>query len=301
MYDFPNFFIVGATKCATTSLMKYLEQHPTIFFCYPKEPEYFSSFYKPFPHAGPGDSRFDDSVIRTEQAYRKLFQSASKYKIIGEASTDYLYYSQTAADIYRSSPQAKILISLRNPVDRAISAYKHLLSQGRETLSFEEGLAAEELRRNYHYRHIWYYKDAGLYHRQVAAYLSVFPHEQVKIILFDEIEQNLHKVLSEIMEFLGLDRNYSFDTSFRSNVSLPPKYVMLENLLNKPSAFKGFVRKTFPPYIYQKLLYRINRWNVRSIKVDISKEAIKYLASYFREDIIKLQPLIGQDLSHWAY
>jgi hypothetical protein len=118
----PNLFIAGAAKSGTTSLCKYLSQHPEIFLCYPKEPRYFSSKYKNFPHNGPGDYVADNFTIKEESKYIDLFKSIKHEKIIGEASLDYLYFSNSAYDIKKYSPNAKVIIILRNPIDRAFSA-----------------------------------------------------------------------------------------------------------------------------------------------------------------------------------
>lgn len=295
----PNFYIVGAAKCATTSLMRYLEQHPEIFFCRPKEPHYFSSFYNNFPHNGPGDSKYDnEKQVRTEHEYLRLFENAGTYKVIAEASTEYLYYSHTAADIYRVTPKAKILISLRNPVDRAISAYKHLLSRGQESKSFEKALIAEEWRISQDYKHIWFYQNAGLYYSQVAEYLSVFPESQVKIILYEDIEKDIEKVLREILIFLGLDTDFKFDVSIRANVSIVSRY-NIEEIIGDHNKIGWLVKKVLPRSIRHQIMQKINQWNYRPIKVKISQKTRHQLKNYFKEDIIKLQTLIKRDLSNW--
>lgn len=144
----PNFFIVGAAKSGTTSLYHYLKQHPEIYMSPVKEPKYFLASINKFPHNGPGDIEVDKKIIRTWDEYLKLFSNASVEKCIGEASCGYLYYCELVApSIKRISPEAKIIIVLRNPVERAFSAYCYLFREGRETLSFEEALKIEEERK----------------------------------------------------------------------------------------------------------------------------------------------------------
>ena len=110
----PNFVIAGAARCGTTSLYYYLKQHPDIGFPNKKEPKYFSSIGKIFPHNGPGDHTVDRMVIRDFEAYQRLFQGVSN-KRVGEASSDYLYHHcHSAAEMRSVLGDVPIILSLRN-------------------------------------------------------------------------------------------------------------------------------------------------------------------------------------------
>jgi len=227
----PNLFIVGAAKSGTTSLYRYILQHPAIFFCKPKEPRYFSSKYNNFPHNGPGDYVADNFTIKEESKYIDLFKSVKNEKIIGEASVDYLYYYKTAYDIKKYSPNAKIIITLRNPVDRAFSAYVHLKGAGRENLTFEEALKQEKSRMNDNYEFIWFYKDVGKYYMQAKTYLDIFGKENVLIILFDELNKDVKSVIKKMMFFLNIDPNAIIDDHIKYNFSGIPKNKTIDLIL----------------------------------------------------------------------
>ena len=108
-----------------------------MFFSTPKEPNFFSAKY---------DYRKNDPNAMTENEYLDLFLKVRNETVIGEASGSYLYYYKTAHDIKKMSPDAKILISLRNPIERAYSAYMHLVRDRREVLNFESALKKEDRR-----------------------------------------------------------------------------------------------------------------------------------------------------------
>src|SRR5438067_1876114 len=141
----PNFFIVGAARSGTTSFNRYLSQHPQVYITPRKEVHFFAAHH--FPRTGPGDEAINRRVIGEEEQYAQLFAGVAGEKAIGESSVFYLCFPGTAERIAQAVPDAKIIVLLREPVDRAYSSYMHLVRYGREHLGFEEGLSHEEERR----------------------------------------------------------------------------------------------------------------------------------------------------------
>ena len=128
----PDFFIVGAPKCGTTALANYLGQHPDIFMAKQKESHHFATDLIPY-----------DDYWRNRNHYLKIFQEAKENQIIGEASVFYLLSQEAAKNIKKFSPNAKIIIMLRNPVDLLYSHYFQAVYNGRETITdFEKALGA---------------------------------------------------------------------------------------------------------------------------------------------------------------
>ena len=285
----PNLFIAGAAKCATTSVYRYLNNHPQIFMAPVKEPKFFSTPYRPIPPTGPGDQRVEDCAIKELDSYLALFQDAGGYPVRGEASVDYLYYHKTAEDIYECNPNAKILICLRNPVDRAYSGYTDHHRGERETLSFHEALAAEESRTNYEF--IWQYKKLGLYYESVKHFLDVFGSDQVMVVFFEDIKGRLDDTIGNICRFLGVDDTYRIQDVRRFNPS------------GTPSAFMSRMGRLFPWVKNAMKKIMPNRYlRLRSktlVKEPMAEEDRDYLRAYDREDIQKLSGLLGKDLSHW--
>jgi hypothetical protein len=136
----PNFLIVGASRCGTTSLYHYLKEHPNIFMSSIKEPSFILSQFSKVPKNGIGDDRQD--YIDNFDDYCRLFERAGDRKAIGEASSHNLYhYEKAIPTIRKFLGDPKIIIAIRNPVEKAYSAYTFLVSENREYLTFEEGLA----------------------------------------------------------------------------------------------------------------------------------------------------------------
>ena len=134
----PDFLIVGAAKAGTTSLYYYLQQHPDIWFPKLKETKYFSSKIKPYPQNGIGDWSIDRAAITKSSDYYNLFKSCPDDMIKGEASPDYLLFSKDLAPIIKEElGDIPIIISIRNPIYRAFSAYSNLLRDNREVLNFK--------------------------------------------------------------------------------------------------------------------------------------------------------------------
>lgn len=284
----PNLFIVGAAKCATTSLYRYLVDHPQIYMSPVKEPKFFSRPYRPIPGTGPGDERVEAHAIKDMDTYMALFQDAGKYPVRGEASVDYLYYRETAGDIRAFSPDAKILICLRNPIDRAYSGYTDH-HRSRETLSFHEALHAEEDRATYEF--IWQYKKLGLYYESVKHYLDVFGADRVMIVFFTDIKTKLNDTIRDICRFLGVDDTYEIRDVRRFNPS------------GTPNAFMSRMGKLLP-WVKNAMKWvmprRYARFRAKTlVKAPMAETDREYLREYYREDVAKLSALLGKDLSHW--
>ncbi|HET9485956.1 MAG TPA: sulfotransferase, partial [Chryseosolibacter sp.] len=160
----PNFLIVGAAKCGTSSLHKYLEQHPETFMSKVKEPRFISSQVMSGPLRGPGDHKVEAWYVKKYEDYVRLFEGAENYPAVGESSADTLYFYQGTIPVikqYLGDP--KIIIMLRNPVKRAFSSYQHLVRDLREELSFEEGLKEEPNRIKNNWELIYHYTAASMY------------------------------------------------------------------------------------------------------------------------------------------
>lgn len=293
----PNFFIVGAAKAGTTALHYYLKQHPHICMSAQKEPKFFAFEGQQAKFNGPGGDQFSRSIITDLEEYQQQFRVASTETAIGEASPWYLYSDQAAKNIYRRLPDAKLIVVLRNPVDRAFSSYLHVVSDGREYLSFEEGLRAEEERIAAGWEFIWHYRRAGFYAEQISHFLNFFPREQMRFYLYDDLYADSTSLLKDIYEFLEVDHSFMADTSVRPNSTGVPKNKMLTQLLFRPNPLKTVARALLP----QDLKYSISqRLRTKSLlKPQVANDTRRELLSDYREDILALQGLIDRDLSLW--
>jgi hypothetical protein len=301
MSKLPNFLIAGAAKAGTTSLYYYLNEHPEIYMSPIKEPKFITSNFIKSPFKGIGDEKVEKNIIKNWDSYLELFSGVKEEKAIGEASVDNLYYyEQSIFYIKKFLGDVKIIIILRNPIERAFSSYLHLVRDNREFLTFEEALEQEEIRKKENWEFIWHYKSVGFYYNQVKAYLENFSN--VKIYLYDDFKENPLKVVQDIYRFLGVDDSFvPKNIKIQFNVSGIPKNKLLQRFLTKPNmlkkAIKPFVKVLIPKGTRQKIINKLINNNLE--KSQMKPEAREYLKDIYREDILKLQELIKRDLSHW--
>ena len=297
----PNFLIVGAAKSGTTSLYQYLHEHPEIFMSGNKEPRFFiSSVFTNMSSDDPRYSALLDLTITEYDEYTKLFRDAGKYKAIGEATATYLYYYQEAIpNIKKYLNDVKIIIILRNPVDRAFSSYRHLVREQYETRSFEECLELEEARKQNNWSLLNFYKDAGNYYRQVKSYIDNF--KLVKIVLYDHLRADNIALIKDIYRFLEVSDRFVPNFNKQYNVSYIPKSIFLNNFFVKSNAFKKNLKPivdfVFPPHKRKKIIAELKTFNEANYQMNPKTREV--LKEAFREDIIMLQTLINMDLSHW--
>jgi hypothetical protein len=295
----PNFFIVGAARSGTTSLHRYLSQHPDIFMTWRKEAHFFAAHH--FPCNGPGDEAVNNRVIYDEQQYTQLFAEAKGKKAIGEASAFYLCLPGTAEGIAQTIPDARIIILLREPVARTYSAYMLLQRDGRETAGFVEGLRREQERKREGYEPMWWYKELSLYSSQVKRYLEIFGPTQIKVLLYEDLAANPARVTREAFAFLGVRENVAIDTSVRYNVAGLPKsrrlYRAMANILEKPGPLTKGIKSLIPLHIQNAVEHRVLDMLVRPVPIDPQIQT--HLEAYFAEDIEKLEDLLEQELLCW--
>ena len=292
----PNFLIVGVARCGTTSIYHYLNQHPQVAMAKKKEPKYFSSINIDFPHNGVGDKSVDSVVIRDRDEYFGLFKKFDEFKAIGEASSDYLYFNKEVINnIKEELGDVKIIISIRNPIERAYSAYNNLLRDGREELSFRDGLDKEESRIEENYDWMWAYKKGGLYYNAIKNFQDNF--SDVKIVLFNELNDNSSSVMSDIFRFLDIDKSIVVDTNTKYSHSGKAKSPIIKYISNREHRVAFALRQTIMKLVPRSFLESIAK-RVLS-KDDMKDEDREYLRDYFRDDIEATSQLIGRDLSHW--
>jgi hypothetical protein len=296
----PNFLIIGAAKSGTTSLYHYLGQHPDIFMSPIKEPKFFAHDGEQLHFHGPRDMEAIHDVVTDWEMYKTLFDGAKSEKAIGEASAEYLYSPQASERIHHYIPDAKLIVILRNPVERAYSNFLFMRRNGREMCStFERGLACEDERIRNGWEFIWYYKHIGKYAEQLKRYYTLFPHEHVHVILFDDLQKTPQKVVQNCFHFLGVDERFESDVSAKhmATTYLPncciPQYKALYDL-----CYQSHIVRMFVPT-------RLRRITMEYLSRDrvvppLTKKTRKRLLQCYLKDLQELEDLIGRDLSHWG-
>lgn len=296
----PNFLIVGMAKCGTSSLSQYLSQHPDIFIPAKKEPRFITSQIMRFPMNGPKDHEVEKWYVKRYEDYVDLFKEANQIAI-GEASADTLFfYKDTIPVIKQYFGDPKIIIILRNPVKRAFSAYQHLLRDGREFLSFEEGLCVEDERIRDNWELIYYYKNAGMYAEPVKAFLNSFSN--VLVLLNEDLQKQPTQTLQRTFKFLKIAGESHIDTSFKYNQSGIPKFPVLHRFLFEENS----IRKSLRPALRALVPSRSLRTRINTVliaknleKIHMMKSTESMLKSYFREDILELENIANLNLQRW--
>lgn len=293
----PNFLILGAPKAGTTSLYRYLKQHPQVFMSPAKEPNYFAFAGNEPSFQGPGD-RAEPTITQLPD-YEALFAQAGSAIARGEASTVYLYSPTAAARIYALIPEVKLVAILRDPVDRAFSNYMHLRRSGRETIpDFADAIAAEPERIVKNWKPFWFYRAQGLYYVQLQRYLAYFAREQLHLWLFEDFQRHPQQILRELFQVLGADPQFEPDMTERVRVMpTEPKHKIIDYALNQPSPLKSLVKTALPVSFRQQLRDKIHHANQQ--KRSVSPIVRQQLIDFYRDDILKLQDFLDRDLSNW--
>jgi hypothetical protein len=296
----PNFMIIGAAKSGTSSLYMYLKQHPEIYMSPVKEPHFFSFDDESKLTKGPGDPIH--KAITNFDEYQALFDNVTNEKAIGEASTSYLYRPEAPKRIHAMLPDTKLIIILRNPVDRAFSAYMHVVRDKRETAKdFTEALSLEDSRIAADWEPIWHFTNVGHYYEQLERYFKLFKKDQIKIFLYDELNTNQDKLIKDAYQFLEVDPTFSPESSVRYNVTGKQKnhffFKATNWLFTNPNPIRWLSRQFFSDVQRGNFANWVRQKNLT--KHSLSQDERNQLVNLYKDEILKLQTLTELDLSKW--
>jgi hypothetical protein len=295
----PNFFVLGAAKSGTTSLYLYLMQHPQIYMSPVKEPRYFAFGERTLDWRGPGDDRLMKETVGTLADYEALFDAVTAETAIGEASPSYLSTAGTAARIHQHVPEAKFIAILRDPVERAHSAFLHRVRSGDEPLrDFADAVDAEPQRIADGWSYVWQLVQRGFYHRQLLPYFDLFGRDRIRIYLYEEWRSDNVSVLQDIFRFLDVDDAFVPHIRQWDNSSSGTRSSRLERILRDPGGFRALKRlPVFTKERRRQLVASLVRLN--HCPSPAPRAARRRLVPTYREDILELQDLIQRDLSVW--
>lgn len=285
----PNFIIVGAPKAGTTSLYHYLTEHPQVFMSTPKEINFFSR-----EEIEAQGLFYNDFKAKNLNEYEKLFASVTDEKAVGEASVSYLFYPGVPAKIKEILPDVKIIILLRDPVERGFSHYLMDYKLGLVDIPYREIIHKTNNHKN---QNLYYqqYVELGFYYEQVKRYLDLFGHEKVKIYFQEDLRTDSKNTILDLYEFLGIDKSFMSNIEREHNVFSMPKNKLIRTLY----AFY-LLRSLLSTLIPKALKDKIeNLFFERKQKPKLEQEARDYLWDLYRNNIFELERLIGKDLSYW--
>jgi Sulfotransferase family len=300
----PNFFIVGAGKAGTTSLYRYLKQHPQIYMSPIKEPSYFASevragnlsptFRRHVRRESTGLSNPLGRLVLDWDEYQDLFSDVQEEIAIGEATPTYLWSETAAANIHACVPHARIIMILRDPSERAFSQYLHQLAEGLTHYTFREQIEKSARGGHRELSILYPFLEIGLYCEQVKRYLAVFPMEQIRIYWYEEAWRQPARLLKGIFEFLDVDAAFQPDFSERTLERRAPRFKMLGYL--RQSGIWQSLKGRIPPGL-RSTLRALAFQHGNTLTMDPEDRA--YLIAYYRHDIRQLAALLDRDLSAW--
>lgn len=268
---FPDFVILGAMKCGTTSLHDYLGYHPDVSMSQPKELNFFVKH-----------QRWERGI----EWYKRNFTKVDK--IMGESSPNYTrhpLFPGVPERMYEVMPDAKLIYCVRDPIRRMVSHYVHTYSIGEEDRSFAEAALAEEEN-----AYLW----CSLYYYQLKQYLKYYSALQIKVVVLEDLKARPQETLEEVFEFLGVDATYQDTRFMASSGTMPPAKTRRRNFV------KSWMRRNNMRGVYW--LERNIPWvfgaPIKSPKVD---EALRQkLTEKLRGDVEALREFTGLELASWT-
>lgn len=285
----PNFFIVGAAKSGTTSMYRYLEQHPDVYMSTVKEPHWFSRV-KPNPARRV-------TPVTSEKEYAALFRGWRGERAVGEASPSYLWDEEAPERIKRSVPGARIIILLREPVSRAFSHYLMDVYAGRQELPFREALEEDLAASAKGWGVSNLYVELGLYCDQVSRYFRHFGRENVLVLFFEEVfadETSTAVAVERVLDFLDVDPGAveKIRQPKSHNALATPRNRLVRNLVNSPE-LQRIAERVLPRRLKQPLREKLLFRKVEKPMMD--PRAAEFLRGIYAPDITCLERLLGRD------
>ena len=276
----PNFIGIGAQKCATTWIYEILRDHPEVTLSHKKEIDFFSYHY-------------DHGM----QWYKDNFVDSAQSKVVGEISPSYFHEPAVPQRVKHHMPQAKLIVSLRDPLQRSISNHKHEVRVGHfsgDDLSFEAGMANNPM-----------YVEQGLYAKHYSRWCEYFPPEQIFVVFYEDIVKDRYAVAKNIYRFLDIDENHqSAAVDNKSNPGHINRFAGLEKFRN--SLHYGAKRIGLDSVwdlagkLGLRWLYgRLNKMPADALIPQMSDTARLEVRNYFNEDTRRLRELIDGPYPQW--
>lgn len=285
MPEWPNLFVVGAPKAGTTSLHRYLDQHPDIAMVPDKEPWFFVRDWDRIEAERPG------GLAAAEREYLDLFEGLDA-TYVGEATPSYLRHPEVPGRIHDRRPDARIVISLRDPVERAWSHYLMEHREGREDRSFAEAVGAElaaggtdPLAR---------IVEPGRYFGQVRRYLETFGEDQVHVLLLDDLGDDPHGTLEAVAAFLDVDPGPMQEVAVERHYGYRQPRSELARRIRNDERVRWVARRLLPERVREYLGDRVLMAD--RPKPDMDPEVRARLQEVYAPEVDRLEELLGRDL-----
>jgi hypothetical protein len=297
----PDFLVIGAPKAGTTALHVALSRHPELFMSAVKEPKFFLTDGPPPSTGGPGDAATFREYVWQRAEYEALFDQAPSGTLRGESTTLYLRDPEACRRIHQMIPGARLIAVLRDPVDRAHSNWTHLRSAGLEPeANFIRACEQESRRAAAGWGPFWRYVGLGKYGEQLSHVYSLFPRDQVLLLMYRDLRDRPLQTLDRVCEFLGVTPGI-VDQVPATNVTAETSHSkvndVLRSMVRRGSAFDhrlpGRLRRSISSPA-ERLLQR-----EQSLRQPVSIGARAQLIPVFESDIELLETVTQRSFDHW--
>lgn len=288
-YPLIDVLIIGAMKAGTSSLQYYLGQHPEICTHEQLEMTFFVT-----------DSEYDTGYDR---AFGRYFPcEASANSTILAKSAGLMYIPTALQRVRRHNSDIHLIVVLRNPVDRAYSAYWYARRRGWEDIkSFEEAIAAGPGRfRNDSLRQrSCSYLDRSMYVKHLSVVFEYFDTDQICVLLLEDLKENTHRVCQDLYEWIDVDNTFIPNTD-RRNTAATARSEELARLMSSASGIKWVFRRLLPDHVVDQMKMFLRRLNEQDFSApamppDTRNRLMEYFAPYNEE----LEEMLGRNLDHW--
>jgi hypothetical protein len=300
----PDFFLLGAPKAGTTALHAALAQHPQLYLSRVKEPKFYLCDERPPPRSGqrgPGDAHSALEWVWQRSKYEALFDPAPAGALRGESTPFYLYDRAAHRRIHADVPDAKLVVVIRDPVDRAYSNWMHLRSDGLEPIGdFATAWAAEDERVAAGWAPFWHYRRLGLYGAQLRDLTSLFGADQLHVLRYRDLVERPGGALDAVCEFLGVATGQIVGARRANSHPYVPsstRATVLSRTLRAGAALGAYA----PPQVWRRLsrplLATLQREDARRPVLDADLRL--RLVEAYREDNALLAEITGRSFTDW--
>lgn len=296
----PDLVIAGAPRSGTSWLYAMLGRLDSIHAPDNKEPRFYAlpqGASRP-EFVGPGDDNWVSNFVDDPDEYASLYAHAGTHQLRIDGSTDYLMRSGVAAErIYEGNPEALLVFIFRQPAERAYSNWTHLTGLGFEHKSFEGALASESDRADAGWAWWWRYRERGFYADQLEPFLDVFPREQIRFFLYEQVVENPFWVLTETLRFVGLDPAHADRVPLGQKVNRSRAPIASFPVRVVYKAYNKFLRPRLSRAVDDRIEAAARR--VGQPPAAMSANTATQLTRRYRRDLERLEVMLGKPLSAW--
>src|ERR1700677_1933092 len=297
----PDFLVIGAPKAGTTALHAALARHPGLYLSAVKEPKFFLTDGPPPDRGGPGDVQTYREHVWRRADYEALFDPAPAGTLRGESTPLYLYDRAAMRRIHDALPDAKLIVIVRDPVERAHSNWTHLWSAGLEPIGdFVRACGDEERRIAAGWASFWHYTGLSRYGEQLEHVFSLFPREQVLVLRYRLLIDDPAATLDKICAFLGVETGVLTEIP-RENVTAHPERTLAHRAVSLSMRASDAVGRLLPGSVATAATHRLERFLQRDARErqPLGWEQRQALLPAFADDVKLLETVLGEDFSDW--